>query len=532
MYLVEITEVAIGLVLVFMVMSLAVMYIQESITGALNKRSENLEEILRSMLAESLTGKKIGLAGVWDRLLTWLKIKPPTELSAQNASGVFEKLYQHPLIRTLAKGDGKPSYIPADKFVLALFDTVMTTGTDASTIQKALQSLKDYKDHLPAEMQSILDKQVDALMTQAGTVGDDFLQLGALRKAVEAFTSQFSLIQQRVSEVVAALKKSNLNAASILKTLEDLKGYLQGLPDELKQPLLAQLEPLIARAQAAGEDLAALAALRSDVDAFTKKFAGVDLASVFDAVLHAKIPTDEASVLAALRRGSSLLTVENPQLKATLDDIVQQAEIFTKEGEAKIGAARQAAEKWFNDVMDRAGGWYKREAQRVGLLIGFLLAFAFNVDSLAIANQLWVQPALREGVVKAAESYQYPTDISDEKSIEEAKTAIANLNKSLTSLGLPLGWKITAAAYDPAAGCPVWDETITTPYRGLRLRTTCYTLLEAPTGLAGWLLKLLGIFITGAATMQGAPFWFDMLKKIINVRSTGAKPEEKEQGKK
>jgi hypothetical protein len=27
--------------------------------------------------------------------------------------------------------------------------------------------------------------------------------------------------------------------------------------------------------------------------------------------------------------------------------------------------------------------------------------------------------------------------------------------------------------------------------------------------------------------MQGAPFWFEMLKKLVNVRSSGVKPEEK-----
>jgi len=38
-------------------------------------------------------------------------------------------------------------------------------------------------------------------------------------------------------------------------------------------------------------------------------------------------------------------------------------------------------------------------------------------------------------------------------------------------------------------------------------------------GLVGWL-------ITGCAVTLGAPFWFDMLNKIIVVRST-VKPDEK-----
>ena len=42
------------------------------------------------------------------------------------------------------------------------------------------------------------------------------------------------------------------------------------------------------------------------------------------------------------------------------------------------------------------------------------------------------------------------------------------------------------------------------------------------------LLKLAGIFITALAARQGAPFWFDILKRIVNLRGTGANPAEKQ----
>jgi hypothetical protein len=44
--------------------------------------------------------------------------------------------------------------------------------------------------------------------------------------------------------------------------------------------------------------------------------------------------------------------------------------------------------------------------------------------------------------------------------------------------------------------------------------------------LTGWLLKLLGFIITAVAGSQGSSFWFDILKKIINVRLTGIRPVE------
>ncbi len=40
-----------------------------------------------------------------------------------------------------------------------------------------------------------------------------------------------------------------------------------------------------------------------------------------------------------------------------------------------------------------------------------------------------------------------------------------------------------------------------------------------------WLKKVIGILITGFAVSQGAPFWFDMLNRITNLRGVGAPPE-------
>ena len=43
----------------------------------------------------------------------------------------------------------------------------------------------------------------------------------------------------------------------------------------------------------------------------------------------------------------------------------------------------------------------------------------------------------------------------------------------------------------------------------------------------GFLLALIGWFIGAAAISMGAPFWFDMLVKLVNVRRAGLKPEGK-----
>jgi hypothetical protein len=43
--------------------------------------------------------------------------------------------------------------------------------------------------------------------------------------------------------------------------------------------------------------------------------------------------------------------------------------------------------------------------------------------------------------------------------------------------------------------------------------------------VAGFLFfKLIGIGATALALSLGAPFWFDLLQKIMNIRGTGPKP--------
>ena len=65
-------------------------------------------------------------------------------------------------------------------------------------------------------------------------------------------------------------------------------------------------------------------------------------------------------------------------------------------------------------------------------------------------------------------------------------------------LGLPLGWE--------------WHESagLTDDSRDLR-----------GNNVTDWLTKLMGIAITAAAVSFGAPFWFDLLKRLVSIRGSG-----------
>ncbi len=44
-----------------------------------------------------------------------------------------------------------------------------------------------------------------------------------------------------------------------------------------------------------------------------------------------------------------------------------------------------------------------------------------------------------------------------------------------------------------------------------------------------FLIKFFGWFITALAMSLGAPFWFDLLQKVINIRNAGVRPPSREE---
>jgi hypothetical protein len=60
-------------------------------------------------------------------------------------------------------------------------------------------------------------------------------------------------------------------------------------------------------------------------------------------------------------------------------------------------------EDWFNDAMDRASGWYKRQLQWITLAVAALITILANADTLVAARILWHDPSARAAVVAQAQ---------------------------------------------------------------------------------------------------------------------------------
>lgn len=458
MYLQEILEVVTGLIFMWMIISIAVMQINEWFFR--KRRGIELQETITQMLGNQ-------------------------ELA--------DKFYNHPLISSLYKHKNinrLPAYITTGDFVTTLFDIITRAGTDASPLMQAFGSVQAEFDKIQNPDQKKLAKE----------------DWAAILKSLQMVAG--SQVGQ------AALDSLKFQVEGYLKKYPELQGVVnQALPklDEYFQQLIVQQDSVVAPDQA-----------------------------------------KPSLTLQQLRLGLVAVNSVSPHLTETLKALLVGVEESVKQGDQVIAQVRTNFESWYNNSMDRLIGMYKRKTQIISFIVGLLLALLLNVDSITVATQMWREPTLRQAIVAQADAYvqENPTgpvsttsnDSATGENIPPSATETINeLQNRFEELRLPFGWigdplpiteEITACRPTDIS-LDTNEDSIPDALFGIKIGKTCYPITNA-SPLNGdywlnWLIKILGLALTGAAATQGAPFWFDLLKNVlkVNVRSVGPKPEEK-----
>jgi hypothetical protein len=191
--------------------------------------------------------------------------------------------------------------------------------------------------------------------------------------------------------------------------------------------------------------------------------------------------TDEVSA----DPGGVALTVQSIRERLLNIDSVGVRRVLLTALDASQGdlmLARKSLEDWFDSGMDRVSGWYKRSSQWIILVIALVIAVAVNVDTLRLIQFLYDNEQARAVLVHGAEQVA-ATGLGATSATDSLRT--------LQGLGLPLGWHHA----------------------------------QLPQG-AAWINRVLGWLLTAVAATLGTPFWFDVLNKVMVIRST-VKPREK-----
>ncbi len=191
--------------------------------------------------------------------------------------------------------------------------------------------------------------------------------------------------------------------------------------------------------------------------------------------------------------------------------------------EAAIGDVdrfRQGIESYFDGEMQRLSGYYRRSIRIVVFGLAVLVAAAGAVDTFSITRSLWRNPGDRAVLLQQADqlagSGAAASDPANPGALEGIQEACKNAHPSDTS---------TISSPDEAAAAYA------------KVRTCVSDALDHLTGLGvidhavwvdaggwsdewsnGFVGHAAGVLLTALALTLGAPFWFDLIKRLTGVR--------------
>lgn len=279
----------------------------------------------------------------------------------------------------------------------------------------------------------------------------------------------FSLLASTVMEVIAAIL--SLRAKNLRYTLENMLG--EKMDDFVRHPLFRQLSFATSHR---------LAARLSPYN-----LPGHVSKDTFVSIIQDILESGDKDALTA-----KIQAMEEGEPKRMLQYMLRQSG-------GDPAAFKAYAERWFDEVMNRASEWYKRSLKWWLFGVGLTLATIFNADTIKIYKNISANATVQNFLVEMASNYAAKKDsmagpnlnLSVEESIARMDSALQNVEALRSPLGL--GWDVAAIQHS-------------TPF--------------------DWLIKIIGLILTGIAVTMGAPFWFDLLRKMLAIRSGGMEKQQ------
>jgi hypothetical protein len=593
-------NVAIGLIFIYLILSLLAAEIQETLATLFQWRGKHLKEAIFNLL-------------IGDNLYRKPSKDQKELLKKENekAEQLVEKVYENPLIldinqearkgvpvlmRQLIWGiedglyqlfrqgiDGKkvrnmPSYIPSKIFSIALMDKMKISDLaknrgaiylsrliDTNIIEDVETLVKDkFKDPSNKEIHDVLLEELGRFRDESNNIcGRLALGKASLDNAIERLKDAFDEYQKVIEypkkdiqddkqtedidfknsslkkELQKDLKGIQREVFGICDSIDDASTYENRMVAEARvmakfRPTLAQILELFDTNTEIHSEIAAIlhyeeiAEQRQRNSETPKDFTESNLADDKNSIkkeieslvrvkdgnpplYRVKKDTPLYGAYIGIRDSVESVKKSLPtELRPSLVALVRNAQIEANSVQDELKLLQQEIAQWFDSSMERATGVYKRNAKGVAFLIGLVLAISLNTDSLYIANRLSHDPLLTKAIADNA-SILYAKALNQkatpDNQTQKSQTPLENFRENAQEVlyvePLPIGWTNENLRQQLK-----WSITDKRPFPIISL-INC---------LPGWLL-------TGLAISMGAPFWFELLGKIVNVRNTGAKPK-------
>ncbi len=239
------------------------------------------------------------------------------------------------------------------------------------------------------------------------------------------------------------------------------------------------------------------------------------------------------------------LTEEEKKKKIFEPETAEYIQGLWQEARGDIDAFKSQLEGWFDRTMIQTSEWYKRKIQIVLLILGFCMAWFFYADTFVIIKNLSTDKDARDKMVSMANAYveSNPTlseDLAGKDSMQltfskqklDSLLAIkkqldADMEKANNILGLG-GWPPDTVWV--ATDLKTRNKTYTPQVDPKSLSSKNKQIASGKIGFSFWekiayLFRLFyhhffGFLVTAIAISLGAPFWFDLLSKLVNIRTS------------
>ncbi|MEY3299658.1 MAG: hypothetical protein RLZZ597_2918 [Cyanobacteriota bacterium] len=480
-------DIALGLVFIFFVLSLLASELQEIIGTLLQWRAEHLKQSIEVLLSGNDREKDAAAQALADALYDSPWIRSLNQEAKGRIARTFRSLLHliGRIYRTLTGGRnvfgaGKtsgPSYIPSEAFANGLLERMQLGQLWQVLADERLSTFAADKVILPVS---------NILSDLKASTGNEFLlnaELKQFEQAVQEILADFRRgtvsLPDSLERLVRRLEDFALMARDILpdshpltetfmRRLEYIKRGLASTPDE-RTVLLHKLRPSVAAL----------------LDVFDPQSATYQ---ELQRLAKGNNPVAQALVE---RLGQTTIT---PALRASLATLARKAELTTDSALNQVEQFGREIETWYNRGMERATGVYRRNAKAVALMIGIATAISINADSFHIASRLATDPILRSSVTQVADQLVTESSGDLNQDLTQVRTAV---DQALADIPFPLG-------YNDAVIQQQLEAEATWPIPLVQRR------------FLGWL-------VSGFAISMGSTFWFNVLKKVVNIRNTGEK---------
>lgn len=380
---------------------------------------------------------------------------------------------------------------------------------------------------------------------------------------------QITILVQ-VVVAISGLRGWNLSW-SLTKLLEQidpelkLKGYATKLSREiLKHPTITYSRTLLGRRKATAIRPEELLRLLEDLATNPSSTLDDEIKKVVKKAFQSRVPGETPELVEKANEVVAELVTLFPAQTQIVEETVNRVLQKKKQVEVEIKA-------WFDTVMDRSTERFILNTRWITAVIAFALAFALHIDSIQIFKQLSTSSELRAKFVQQVDATLQQADavmtqaqkpkplttdvirsLRDDMKDKHDKERLAEVPTNLVTRQAGEDWlrnnfkepkltKLLAVYHNrfEEASMALLKElrdsldVVKSSADQTRLQIIPLKFDWQYSTEKEWLLHLLGIVMSGLFLSLGAPFWFNALSQLANLRPVLAgkvekeKPEEK-----